>query len=494
MIGAIGTRSTLGVQSLIEMRRQLDDLQRQLGTGKKADSYAGIGLDRGLLVGLRNRVSTIDSFESAISNIGVRIDLAQNALGRVSDIGRAVKSAAFQTADINADGTNTAQVIAYSSLGEMLGLLNTQVGDRYLFSGSGADQPAVADLEKIMDGDGTRAGLKQVIAERRQADLGANGRGRLVISAPTATSVQVAEDVAGSPFGFKLSAINSGLANSTTTGPAGVPPAVSVNLTGIPNDGETIQFRLTLPDGTSETINLKATSSATPGADEFAIGLTAAATAASLQTTLTASIQKLAATSLDAASAVAASGNFFDDPPQRVAGPPFDSATSLVAGTSTNTVAWYTGEDGPTPARATATARVDTSISVSYGMRANEEGVRWLVQNIAALAAATAAPGDPNATARMNALQSRIGINLDAPPGVQKIEDIQAELAGAQTTLQSATDRHQQTKSTLAGMMDEIEGAPTEEVAAKIMALQVRLQASLQTTSLLSQISLVNYL
>ncbi len=43
-------------------------------------------------------------------------------------------------------------------------------------------------------------------------------------------------------------------------------------------------------------------------------------------------------------------------------------------------------------------------------------------------------------------------------------------------------------------MLEQIEGVSNEEVAAQILALQTRLQASLQTTSLLFQISLVNYL
>ena len=43
-------------------------------------------------------------------------------------------------------------------------------------------------------------------------------------------------------------------------------------------------------------------------------------------------------------------------------------------------------------------------------------------------------------------------------------------------------------------MLEEIEGVSNEEVAAQILALQTRLQASLQTTSLLYQTSLVNYL
>jgi hypothetical protein len=43
-------------------------------------------------------------------------------------------------------------------------------------------------------------------------------------------------------------------------------------------------------------------------------------------------------------------------------------------------------------------------------------------------------------------------------------------------------------------MLQQIEGVSNEDVAAKIMALQTRLQASLQTTSLLYKTSLVDYL
>jgi flagellin-like hook-associated protein FlgL len=155
---------------------------------------------------------------------------------------------------------------------------------------------------------------------------------------------------------------------------------------------------------------------------------------------------------------------------------------------------WYTGEDGPDPARGTATARVDTSISVSYGVRANEEGIRWIVQNMATLASVTFSPTDPNSTARAAALNQRVGVNLDVPAGTQKVEDILAEIAGSQTTLKAAADRHLQTKSTLSDLLDQIEGVPPEEVAAQILALQTRLQASLQTTSLLYKTSLVNYI
>jgi flagellin-like hook-associated protein FlgL len=495
-ISGISSRSGLAVQSLVAMRSQLDDLQRQLGTGKKSDTYAGIGLERGLTVGLRGQISALTAYDSAITTVGVRLNVAQSSLDRINTLGHDVKASAIQSTDIDSTGSTIAHATALNGLGEILGLLNTKVGDRYIFSGKATDQPAVETLDHIMNGDGARAGLLQVIDERNQADLGTGPLGRLVISAPTATSVSVGEDVAGSPFGFKLASINTTLSGATVTGPAGVPPAVSIDLGPVnPNPGEKVQFRFTLPDGSSENITLTATASATPATGEFSIGIASSNTAANLQAALTTAIGKLANTSLKAASTVAAAADFFADPPQRVAGPPpLSGATALVAGTPSDTVIWYTGENGPDPARSTATAQVDPSISVSYGMRANEEGLRWVIQNMAALAAVTFSPTDPNATGFSNALGQRIATNLDVPPGVQTVAEISTELAGAQTTIASATERHRQSKVAVSNMLQSIEGAPNEEVAAQILALQTRLQASLQTTSMLLQTSLVNYL
>ena len=209
-ISGIGSKTSLTVQSLVDLRRQLDDLQRQLSTGQKSDTYAGVGLERGLAVGLRSHLAALNAFDDTISNVGVRLDLVQQTLTRFSDIAHTVKGAAYQPTSIDSSGSTAAQQSAYSSLSEILGLLNTQAGGRYLFSGRSTDAPAVETIDHIMNGDGTRAGLKQIIAERNQADLGADGLGRLIISAPGMTSVKLAED-AVSPFGFKLAGVTSTL-------------------------------------------------------------------------------------------------------------------------------------------------------------------------------------------------------------------------------------------------------------------------------------------
>lgn len=704
-INSIGMQSSLSVRALLDMRGKLNDLQRQLGTGKKSVDYAGLGLDRGLAVGLRARLAAMSSYGETIANVNVRLDLAQTALTRIDTVGRTVKGVTQMSPfDIDQTGQTTAQQTARAQLDEILSLLNTRAGDRYLFSGRAVTTPATETFTRIMNGDAGRAGLNQLIAERNQADLGANGLGRLIVPAMTPAAAQIAgtgaslladapavytgaadlsalvtaggtlelngvsiaiaagpiasvlgdinaqlgvtgvqaslqggtnflvltsvdadtpvtigpattppqlltdldiavgttnptnlltqgavtsgqtltiaaganpplsvvfgtgvgevstlaelaaalgtlaggtasidgngnisvtagnttdtitlagtanlgnfglstlsagptgsvgvsEDVAGSPFGFKLVGMTSQLNGAVLTGPAGAPPAMSVNLLANPVAGETIRFTFALPDGSTEDVTLTASPGAPLGANEFAIATTPAATAANLQAALGTALGKQARTSLAAASAIAASRNFFDigagQPPQRVAGPPFATATALVAGTPADTVHWYTGEIGSDAARGTAVARADESISVSYGLRANEEALRWTVEHVAVFAAMTYSATDPDAQARFTALNQRLGPILDYPPTVQSIQDIEAQLAGAQTTMKAAADRHRQTSATLEALLNSIEGVSQEEAGAQILALQTRLQASMQTTAILFRTSIVEYL
>jgi flagellar hook-associated protein 3 FlgL len=496
-VSSIGAQSALIMQQLVQMRSQFDDLQRQLSTGQKSATYAGLGIDRGVTVSLNAQLSAISGYDNTIDNVMARTNLMNTALGNMIDITTTVKSAMVQANGVsNGDGALVAQQTGQSSLDQLLALLNTQAGDRYLFSGRATDTPAVETLDHIMNGDGARAGLKQLISERNQADLGSDGLGRLTISG-SGNSVQVAEQATS--FGLKLASITSTVTGATVSGPTGSPPSVGIDFSGAaPNAGETVTVRFNLPDGTSENLTLTATTDSPPGANEFTIGASPGQTATNFQAALTTAVGKLAGSSLTAASAVAASNDFFNadanNPPQRVGGsPPFYNATGMVAGTAANTVIWYTGETGSDPARSTATAKIDPSLSVSYGARANEDAIRTLVQNVATLAAVTISPTDPNAVALSSELDQRLTANLTAP-GTQTITDIESDLASAQTSLQAAKDRHQQASSTLNDFLQQIEGVSNEDVGAQLLTLQTRMQASMQVTSMLSQLSLVNFI
>ena len=491
-----GSITAANILAQTNMMNQLDSLSQELGTGQASQTYSGLGVQAGVALGLSAQLSDIAGYTSAATTVGTTLDIAQSTLTQIGDVGSSVQQTVAQQGAFSLDNTGQTptQVSAASYLDQLVSLLNTQVGNNYLFSGSALNQPSVVDTNEILNGNGAQAGLTQLIQQRQQADLGTADLGRLSLAANNST-VTVSQD--GSPFGFQISSVNSSLTGATVTGPSGTPPAVSVALNGNPNSGDTVQFNLTLPDGSSQTVTLTATSNSTPGANQFAIGATPAATAANLQTALSTAVGDLAQTALPAASAMAAATGFFQDPPQIVdAGSPpnYSTAMSLTNGTAANTVMWYTGENGATPALQTATAEVGPSMTVAYGMRATEPAITSLLANIGVLAATKFSASDPNAQASYQALSQSVETNLAGQPGTQQISDIEAQLANAQTVIKNATTTNTQTQNTLQDMLQNIEGVSQANVGEQILTLQNALSASMSVTARLAQLSLVNYL
>jgi len=327
----------------------------------------------------------------------------------------------------------------------------------------------------------------------------------LAIPTPS-TRVSLSEDVAGSPFGFKLAGVSSTLAGANVIGPTGSPAAISVDLSTNPNAGDTVTVTFNLPDGSTQDLTLTATNTTPPPTNQFTIGATPAATAANLQAALTTSIGTLAATQLTAASTVEAANNFFNvdvgQSPQRVnatgAPPSYATATSLVNGTAANTVIWYTGDlgTGAANARTSVSAHVDSSLTVSYGIQANEQGLRNVIENVAVFAATSFSSSNPNSSAAYLALAQRVGLALtpQSSIGNQTTVNIETDLANAQNSIKTVTDQQQQTEATLQDFVQGITGISNEQVGVEITTLQTQLQASLQVTAMMSHITLVNYL
>ena len=475
------------------MSNQLNTLSQELGTGQAASTYSGLQSQAGLALQLSAQLADINGYSNTASTVGTTLSIAQSTLSQIATAGSNVQQTIAQQGAFTLDNTGqtATQESAASDLDQIISLLNTQVGSNYLFSGSAVNQPSTVPTNEILNGNGTQNGLTQVIANQLQADEGTNNMGRLTVGG-TAPDVTLSSD--GSPFGFQLTGVTSNLAGATATGPTGSPPTVTVDLGSNPNPGNSITFDLTLPDGTTQDITLQATTASPPGANQFTIGTSAGATSTYLQTALTSAVSNLAQTALPAASAIAAANNFFSDPPQVPNGPPYDTATNLVNGTSANTVLWYTGENGATPALQTATAQVGPSLTISYGMRATEPAITSLLANVGVLAATTYSASNPNAQASYQALSHKVTLNLSGSSGTQSISDIEASIANAQTTVKNATTVNTQTQTTLQDLLQGFEGVNQTQIGEDILTLQNNLSASMSVTARLAQLSLVNYL
>ena len=385
IINSIGNTNILLGQSILSLKSQLDTLQTQLATGRKSTVYSGMGINEGFAIFARSQISNLAAFSTTMTNINTTIATTNTALTSFGQIASQVKSSAGSLgAVVTGSGQTVGQQTATLQLKSMLEILNTQAGDRFLFSGSAIDTPSVASVDEILNGQGALAGLRQLIAERNQADLGATGLGRVAISSPSPTSVGVAEDVAGSPFGFKLNAITSALTGSTVTGPGGSPAAMSVDLGATnPNNGEQVTFTFNLPDGTTEAITLTASNATPPPSGCFAIGANSTATATNLKATLNTALGTLANTSLVAASAMAASDNFFNTDSIAVGGvvnnklaAPITGATLLSGAAATNSLAanFAVGD--------TITVNGKTLTFVASGAQANQLNVNDSVQTL----------------------------------------------------------------------------------------------------------------
>lgn len=503
-INAYGTGAyrSATANNFVANRTELTDLERQLATKQKAESYGDLGMDRRTSLDLNAKVSTLDSWLSGISLANVNLKLSSTTVENFAKLtSETINDTRSNSYVASSTGRSAPQVLAEEKFKQTLDMLNSSVNGRYLFSGKTSDTQPTLNYNEIIEGDGAgRAGLRQMIDERRQADLGATGLGRLTTGGAGAIAT-IADATPAHVYGFKLAGASSSSAALAPTFTAGPPADLSVTVATQPTAGDTLRITLDLPDGTQEEIVLTARAPGSDGSDAttYEIGVDVNATANNLRTSINAALTKEAATSLSAASSQIAAENFFagslNNPPPRVPGPPYNSATlPPTAGTVANTVIWYRGDDGADPARTTATVQVDKGQLVGTGARANEEAFQVGLAQFAVMAIETFDANDANSQARYESMTSRVSEKLGFGGAVQKPAEMITEFGSAQTSLARAKERHEGTKNYLTTTLAGVENVTTEEVAVQILALQTQLQASYQTTAILSKLSLTNYL
>lgn len=507
----VTSRSYLSKQ-LTSLSKTLSEKTTQLSTGKVDTTYGGIGDNRLLDLELSQKVGRIDAYKDTITRTNLHINAMTLSLDRLESMRLDAKSS-FDANDfeLQSDGQTQTQATSEVLLYEAVNLLNTEVAGHYLFGGTDAVSNPVADVDTILNGADGLDGLRTVIDEYTKANQGVNGNGRLDVSAlttnyagavPTDSTFTIAEDGAHD-FGFDIASVTNGLSNVAITGPGGGDPdTFDVAFTGQPAEGETMSIEFTLPPAHTDSITLdfKAVDSTNPREGEFQIGADLEETAQNLRDAISGRLEEEANTTLKSISVEWAADEFFNtyngQVPQRVDGTPsFETATSLVSGGST-TVAWYTGENTPTTnPREDKSALIDNNLKVNYGARANEQGLTDLVKSLSAFVATDFSGGTTTDEKYYNTLTAALRDDISPAAGSQsQIANISTDIAVAYRTVQMTDDRHDQVKTSYQQTIGEIEGADKEVLAAEILQLQTNLQASYQASSIVFNLSLVNYL
>lgn len=398
-----------GFGVISKMQDKFATLQMQLGTGEKASKLSEMGRDLPMSLSVRSRLSRIEGFSSNIDTVNLRLSFIDKTMTRLDAIEAEGRSAAVQ-GQYGTNNINMATLpgLSRARLDELVTLLNSDVAGRYLFGGSNTDRAPLPDTNVLLDGQGGKAGFKTVLNERKAADIGNDGLGRLdstlvvgdpAVPGPATASVLTLSEDGAHPFGFKLSTISSSAAPSalTYTTPVTTNPPTAKNLTvsfqPAPAEqiksGQTVTMGFTLPDGTETQITLRAITAgeSVGGADEFIIGADSGETATNFQTALNAKLVSVGETELAGASNFAAAENYFNgagEPVLRVqdSGAGFGAATSLRVADASDTVIWYTGQSpavaaeglgrmhiGTNTATNTVTLRETAPVSAKHGFQ-----------------------------------------------------------------------------------------------------------------------------
>lgn len=363
-----------GFGVISKMQDRFADLQVQLGTGMKASTLADMGRDLPMSLSVRSRLTKIEGFSANIDTVNLRLSFLDKTMTRFDAIESEGRSSATQ----GQYGTNNINMATLPSLSkarldELVTLLNSDVAGRYLFGGSNTDSAPLPEMSALLNGQGGKAGFQAVVSERKTADAGIDGRGRLVSTHVAATTaVTLAEDGVH-PFGMKVSTVSStsGAVTVAQPAPGTAPLGDEVSITFAPTpaaqiaSGETISMGLTLPDGTETQITLRAVTAAeaTGAIGEFVIGADAVDTAENFKTALDAELVQVGTDTLSAASTFAASENFFNGPGEpvlRVQGNPA-TATALRIADSTDTVMWYNGQTPAVSAQGLGRLQISTA-------------------------------------------------------------------------------------------------------------------------------------
>ncbi|KRA45549.1 hypothetical protein [Devosia sp. Root635] len=380
-----------GFGVISKMQSRFATLQMQLGTGERASKLSEMGRDLPMSLSVRSRLSKIEGFSANIDTVNLRLTFLDKTMTRLDAIESETRNSAVQ----GQYGTNNINMATLPGLSkarfdEMVTLLNADVAGRYLFGGSNTDSAPLPDTTSLLEGIGGKDGFKSVVGERKAADAGTDGLGRLVIDQPTTNSVSLTEDGIH-PFGFKLLRVTSTApAASVNVGAVAASP-VAVPQLGNTNTvtfeappaeqmlpGQTITLGLQLPDGRDTQITLTAIApeDAPPGKGQFvvdpgtagppAIPADPAITATNFKAALQASLETAAGSELEAASTFAAAEMFFNGPGEpalRVDGDPA-TATALKVATDADTVLWYRGQSPAVAAEGLGRLGIKTSAGV----------------------------------------------------------------------------------------------------------------------------------
>lgn len=180
---------------------RVNDLQTQVATGKRAQTYAGIAADAGRLIDLETRRKMLDRYEQNNAVMEARIDITSNAVDGIGNTIRGFRQGLLKlttgSAVLSAANINDLQASAFRAMKSLEEYLNTDVDGRSLFAGSRVGQrPVDIGASSLAEFQAAWDGSKVIYPPTRTAQIGAAG----TLAHATTGNLSITQSVAAGPF------------------------------------------------------------------------------------------------------------------------------------------------------------------------------------------------------------------------------------------------------------------------------------------------------
>lgn len=147
----IGTINTVLANASLTSQT-IASLAAQGSSNLISSDYAGLGASAGAALDLSGQVSLNTAYQANATRAATQAQVAQAALGQIQTLAAGFASQLLEPATITATGMSTLASTAGSTLEQVASLLNTKVGDIYVFAGQDSRDPPIPDPTDITSG------------------------------------------------------------------------------------------------------------------------------------------------------------------------------------------------------------------------------------------------------------------------------------------------------------------------------------------------------
>jgi flagellar hook-associated protein 3 FlgL len=192
----VGTMS-FALYNMHQTQQTVDALTAEAASGYLSSNYAGLGSSAGMALDLTGELATNTTLQANTTSAATIQQVTQTALGQIQTLVSGVNAQLLGITNTSSGALTNVATSANDALDQIAGLLDTKVGDTYIFAGQDSSNPPVPN-PSTLSSSAFVAAIQTAVAGLSTNGAAATQAQLLTAAAPGATS----------PFSATLEATN----------------------------------------------------------------------------------------------------------------------------------------------------------------------------------------------------------------------------------------------------------------------------------------------